>query len=72
LRGAVTTSPEPVSNTVVSLAEDGLAIGLTWFATEYPFAAAGIALVLVVTTVMVIRWVWRALRHTSKAVFREP
>jgi Domain of unknown function (DUF4126) len=70
LRGAVTASPEPVSNTVLSLAEDVVAIGLTWFATEYPFVAAGIALVLLAVTVLVIRWVWRALRKTSEAIFR--
>jgi len=67
LRGAVTTSPEPVSNTVLSLAEDVVAIGLTWFATEYPFLAAGIALVLLAMTVLVIRWVWRALRDFTAA-----
>jgi hypothetical protein len=70
LRGAITASPEPASNIVLSFAEDVVAIGLTWFATEYPFAAAGIALVLLVITVLVIRWVWRALRTTSEALFR--
>ena len=71
LRGTVTASPEPVSNTVLSLAEDIVAIGLTWFATEYPFLAAGIALALIAMTVLVIRWIWRALRKTPEAIFRD-
>lgn len=63
MRGAVTASPEPFSNIALSLGEDVLAIGLTWFATEHPYLAAGIALALVLTVTLVIRWVWRALRR---------
>lgn len=66
MRGAVTASPEPVSNIMLSLAEDLVAIGLTWFATEYPLLAASIALVLLVTIVLVVRWVWRALRASVR------
>jgi hypothetical protein len=64
LRGAVSTSPEPVSNVLVSLTEDVVAIGLTWFATQYPYLAAAIVLVLIATIVFVIRWTIRALRRS--------
>lgn len=60
VRGAATSSPEPVSNIVLSLGEDVVAIGLTWFAVEYPYLAAAIALVLLIATVIVIRWIWIA------------
>lgn len=63
MRGAVTPSPEPFSNIVLSLGEDVLAIGLTWFATAHPYLAAGLALALVLTVALVIRWVWRALKR---------
>ena len=63
MRGAATTSPEPFSNIGLSLAEDFLAIGLTWFATTHPYLAAAIALVLVATTFFVLRWIWRALKR---------
>jgi hypothetical protein len=46
LRLAVNTSPEPVTNVGTSLAEDGAVIGMTLFAWQEPWAAAGIALVL--------------------------
>ncbi len=65
-RAAVTPSPEPLSNTALSMGEDAVAIFLTWFATRHPFLAGGIALVLVVFVVLAIRWTIRALR----ALFR--
>jgi hypothetical protein len=61
-RVAVTPSPEPFSNIALSFGEDVLAVSLTWFATQYPFVAAGIALVLVVVIGLLIRVVARALR----------
>ena len=59
LRGAATASPEPASNIILSLVEDAAAIGLTWFATAHPYLAAAIALVLLVVTILVIRWAWK-------------
>jgi hypothetical protein len=47
VRAAVTPSPEPISNIGLSLGEDALAIFLTWFATQHPYFAAAIVLVLV-------------------------
>jgi hypothetical protein len=60
-RAAVTPSPEPFSNITLSLAEDGLAVFLTWMATWKPYVAASIAAVLVLAIVLLVRWVWRAL-----------
>lgn len=60
-RAAVTPSPEPFSNIALSLSEDGLAVFLTWMATWKPYIAATIAGVLVLLTVLLVRWVWRAL-----------
>ena len=48
------------------LSEDGLAIFLTWFATQHPYAAAAIALVFLAIIILLIRWVVKALR----ALFR--
>ena len=41
LRVVVTPSPEPVSNTVLSVGEDAAAIGLTWFATVHSLHRGG-------------------------------
>jgi hypothetical protein len=63
VRAAVTPSPEPLSNIGLSMGEDVVAIGLTWFATTHPYVAAAIALVLVVLTVLAIRWVISGLKR---------
>ena len=65
-RAAVTASPEPFSNAALSLGEDGLAIFLTWFATQHPYTAAAIVAVLLAIIVLLARWVLRSLR----ALFR--
>ncbi len=61
-RVAVTHSPEPFSNTALSLGEDTAVIFLTWFATRHPYTAATIVLVALAITVVAIRAVVRALR----------
>ncbi len=65
-RAAVTPSPEPLSNISLSLAEDALAIGLTWLATRHPYLAGMLATIFVVVIVILIHWVIRAMR----ALFR--
>lgn len=50
-RAVVNTSPEPVSNIAVSTAEDVVTAGLLYTAYEYPYAAAGIAAVLLAVVV---------------------
>lgn len=66
VRAAVTPSPEPVSNMVLSFGEDAFAIFITWFATQHPYIASAIVLVLVVIIVFLVRWVVKSLR----ALFR--
>jgi len=66
VRAAVTPSPEPFSNISLSLGEDALAISLTWLASVHPYVAGAIAATLAVITVLLVRWVWRAL----KSLFR--
>ena len=62
VRASVTPSPEPFSNITLSLAEDALAVSLTWLATRHPYVAGSIALILVALIVLLARVVIRALR----------
>jgi len=62
VRAAVTPSPEPFSNITLSLGEDVLAVFLTWLASLSPYWAASIVAVLLVATVVVVRWVWVAFK----------
>src|SRR5947199_77830 len=66
IRAAVTPSPEPISNIGLSLTEDALAIGLVWFATRHPYAAAVVVAILLVLLVIVVRVISKSLR----ALFR--
>jgi hypothetical protein len=62
VRAAVTPSPEPFSNIGLSLGEDALAVFLTWLSTWKPYVAAGIAAVLLVVALLLVRWIWRAMK----------
>ena len=69
VRAAVTPSPEPFSNIALSLGEDGLAIFLTWLSTWKPYIAAAIAFFCILVTLILVRFVYRALvslRHRRK------
>ena len=65
MRAAVSASPEPASNIGLSLAEDGAVLILVWFATQYPYVAAAMVLVMLVTLVFAVRWVLRRLRKLA-------
>ncbi len=67
MRTAVSASPEPASNIGLSVTEDLLALGLTWFAASYPWLAAALVGVLIVMAVVIIRLLWRGARRLFKA-----
>ena len=62
-RTLVNTSPEPVSNVVVSTAEDVATGGLLALAIANPVAAAIIAAILVASSIWLVRAARRALRR---------
>lgn len=61
-RAAINTSPEPFSNVVMSLVEDGLVIGIVWLATNEPLIFAGVAVVAVLLMWFVTWTLFRFLR----------
>jgi Domain of unknown function (DUF4126) len=72
VRAAVTPSPEPYSNIALSLGEDSLAIFLTWLSTWKPYIAAAIAFVLILITLLLIRFVFRAVHAHFRRRKRAP
>ena len=72
LRAAVTPSPEPISNIALSMTEDATAVGLTWFATKHPYWSAVVVVMLLIATVVMIRWIVRVLRRLYRRVLRRP
>jgi hypothetical protein len=62
-RAVINTSPEPVTNWLASLAEDGLTAFLLFLAVKYPVAAACVAAAVVVLAILLVAWMARALRR---------
>lgn len=64
-RAAINASPEPVTNVMTSLFEDGLVIGVVWLAVAHPLVALGVVLFLLVTgavlAVVLLRFARRGL-----------
>lgn len=79
IRLGVNSSPEPASNILVSLIEDGMVAGVTILALEHPVPAAIIALILLATGIGLAvflakraRRAWRALRSRLRGPPRSP
>jgi hypothetical protein len=66
-RAAVNTSPEPVSNIVVSLLEDIAVLVVTVLAFIAPWLAAIIAFVLLVTGITVVVLFWKAIARYRRS-----
>ncbi len=58
----VNQSPEPVSNTLVSLAEDATVATGLWLTMTHPLLVAALALIAIVLCALVIRFTWKLLR----------
>ena len=66
-RAAANTSPEPVSNWLLSFGEDAVAIFLAWLAAEHPMLTAGLVVVLVIISAFII---WKLLGFFRRSVDR--
>ncbi|HST64142.1 MAG TPA: DUF4126 domain-containing protein [Mycobacteriales bacterium] len=62
-RLAVNTSPEPVTNIGTSLAEDGAVIGVVLLAWQFPWAAASIAITLLVIGLVTVYFLLTRIRR---------
>ena len=65
-RVAINTSPEPFSNSAASLAEDGLAIGLSWLASVHPILTAVIVVVLLAGSAWVLYKLFHFLKNSLR------
>lgn len=61
-RAAVNTSPEPVSNIVVSTGEDIGVVAIMLLALQQPWVAAGLAALLLLLGALLIAFAWRRIR----------
>lgn len=63
IRLGINTSPEPASNILVSLAEDGAVAGVTLLLVENPEIAAAIAAVLLVAGIAIVVFIAKRIRR---------
>lgn len=71
-RAAINASPEPFSNWVASLSEDGIAVFLAWMAATHPVLTMAIALVLLVLCAWLLVKLAKFLRQVLGRFFRSP
>jgi len=72
LRVAVDTSPEPVSNGLLSATELGIVAGVSYFIWNHPVITLVIAMVILVLTILLVRAVWRSIRRVWRNVTMRP
>jgi len=66
-RAAVNTSPEPISNWILSVVEDGVVIALVWFAAVHPLWALGIVAVLLALSIWLLTKLVRYFRNLFRS-----
>jgi len=71
-RAAANTSPEPISNVALSLAEDLAVGGLLWLVMTYPWVAAAIVAALVLLAIWLLPKIFRFVRRVLRALFGSP
>ena len=62
-RAAANASPEPITNWILSFAEDIFAVGLTYGAIRHPQIAVAIAVVLLIAIAAFAAVIWKAARR---------
>ncbi len=62
-RVVANSSPEPFSNSILSLAEDAFVVALGALAIQYPLAALAVCVLLLLAMVMLLRTIVRAFRR---------
>jgi len=65
-RAAVNTSPEPISNWILSFGEDVLAVWLTWMATAHPLATTIIVVALAAISAFLLYYLFRFARRALR------
>ena len=72
LRYAIDTSPEPVTNGAANVLEWSIIGALTYYVWQYPWLALGLAILLLLLAIVLVRAIWRTLRGAAGRVFRRP
>ncbi len=69
-RVAINASPEPFTNSIASVTEDGLVIAALWLIAKHPVIAAVIVISFIVFSIWFLRVMFRFLKKVFKFVFK--
>jgi len=72
LRALINLSPEPLSNIIASVGEDGLAFSLVAFAFAHPRVTLVITIVATIACIAFVWWAMRILRRVGRRLLRRP
>jgi hypothetical protein len=72
VRLGVNASPEPVTNVAVSTAEDVGVAGVLLLATQAPWLAAIVAMLLLATGIGLLVWLWSRVRRALRRLGGDP
>ncbi len=70
MRVAVNASPEPFSNSIVSITEDAIAIFFVWMATQHPYAAIFLVILSVTFCIFVLVKFFSVARNVAQRMIR--
>jgi hypothetical protein len=68
-RAAANASPEPLSNSVLSLGEDSIALGLTWLAGTHPLITISVVILLLALSTFLLFKLFRFARQLARRIF---
>ncbi len=66
----INTSPEPVTNWIVSLAEDAMVVVGLWTALHHPWVFVGLLIVFVLMMIWLLPRIWRGVKRLFAAIRR--
>jgi len=67
-RALINTSPEPVSNVVTSIGEDGMFLTGGWLALMHPMIFIGLLIVLIMFMLWLLPKIWRGIRSVFTGI----
>ncbi|NQT32729.1 MAG: DUF4126 domain-containing protein [Candidatus Omnitrophica bacterium] len=65
-RAAINTSPEPISNSIASVSEDGLVIGALWLIVQHPVVAGILVVLFIIFSIWFLRTMFRFLKKALR------
>ena len=68
-RVAINTSPEPVTNSIASITEDGLVIGVLWLIIKHPIIAALCVIGFIIFSIWFLKKMFRFLKRVLRFIF---